>query len=83
MSNSKKFPVPPDGKVRVLYYDILGFESNGVIALMQRNPESDDEPYCFIVDDNPELNDKEYKSPDGSVLKYAEIRRSTEIIRIS
>lgn len=81
--DEKKFPVPPDGKVRVLYYDYLGFESNGVVALTQMNLEAADEPYCFIVDDNPELNDKEYRYPDGSILKYAEIRKSTETIRIA
>lgn len=83
MDNEKIFPVPPDGKVRCLYYDYLGFESNGVVALMQSNPEAEDEPYCFIVDDNPQLNDKEYRASDGSLLMYAEIRKSTEIIRIA
>ena len=81
--DEKKFSPPPDGKVRCLYYDYLGFESNGVVALMQPNPEAEDEPYCFIVDDNPQLNDKKYRAPNGSILMYAEIRKSSEIIRIA
>lgn len=76
--------------LRVLYYDYLGFEHRGTIALTQPCTAPDvDAPdengatyYVYLVDDYPEFNDKEYTMEDGTTIRYAEIRRSDEVIPI-
>lgn len=75
--------------MRVLYYDYLGFEHRGTIALTQPCDAPDVDPpdedgavcYVFIVDDNPEFNDKTYTG-NTTTLQYAEIRRSDEVIPV-
>lgn len=75
-----------DGIIRVLYYDYLGFEHNGVVLLTQpiNDPEAEEgEVYLFIRDDRDEFNDKTFTDDHNVTIRYAEIRRSTECIRIS
>ena len=76
----------PNPEIRVKYYDYMGFEHDGLVALTMptNDPTVDDDVYyCFIVDRDPQYNDKTYRTPDGEVqLVYAEIRKSDEIIRV-
>ena len=72
--------------IKVKYYDHLGFEHDGIVALTMptNNPDiPDDVHYCFVIDEDPQFNDKTYRAPDGSMqIIYAEIRRSDELIRV-
>lgn len=80
----------PESNLKVLYYDELGFEHRGTIALTQPclapDVEDPDEEgmvcYLYIVDDRDEFNDKTYVDENGKVLKYANIRRSDECISV-
>lgn len=79
-----------ESNMRVLYYDIFGFEHRGTIILTQPctapDVEDPDEEgmvcYLYILDDRDEFNDKVYKDPSGNVIRYAEIRRSDECISV-
>ena len=78
--------IMPNPEIRVKYYDVIGFEHDGLVALtMPTNDilEDDDVYYCFVVDVDPQYNDKTYTDPEGDVLHYAEIRKSIELIRVS
>lgn len=76
--------------MRVLYYDYLGFEHRGTIVLTEPCAAPDVEPpdedgatcYVYLVDDRPEFNDKVIKTNDGNEVRYAEIRRSDEVIPV-
>ena len=75
--------------MRVLYYDYLGFEHRGTIVLIEPcnapDVEPDDEEgtvcYVYIADDREEFNIHEFKG-NALTTKYAEIRRSDEVIPV-
>ena len=72
-------------EIKVLYYDYIGFEHTGYVILTQPcndSMEGDDVHYCFVRDENNEFNDKIYRDNNGNMFYYAEIRKSTELIRI-
>lgn len=72
-------------EIKVLYYDYMGFEHTGyiILTLPCNDPmEDDDVYYCFVRDENNEFNDKTYNDGNGNITTYAEIRKSTELIRI-
>lgn len=68
-------------RIRVKYFDYLGFEHDGYLILTQPcDGEDDDVVYCFIQDIDDQFNDKTYKDMNGIIHRYAEIRKSTEVI---
>ena len=71
-------------KMKVAYWDYLGIQQYGYIELVQPCPTATEEgeAYLYISDENPKLNDKTYTDPNGNVIRYADIRRSTECVKV-
>lgn len=70
-------------KIRVQYLDYLGFLRNGhIIYMMEANDNlPEDERYCLIQDEEDDVNTHEINI-NGTIVKYAEIRRSGDCVRI-
>ena len=72
----------------IIYKDYLGYERPGKIGFVEPYEAPSDEPmvWCYIVDDDPEYNNKQFifnagtqVAQDIRTLYYADLRLNTEI----
>jgi len=62
----------------VIYYDYLGLERYGRIVAVEPGKEPDT-PWLYITDTDEEYN-THYDTVNGSNIKYAELRVSSDVI---
>ncbi len=65
----------------VLYNDYLGYDVIGTIKYAEEDPRLEDGVvFVYLFDEESlSLNNKTKILPDGTSIKYAEIRKSTEV----